>query len=175
MAFVMLRNEADAEDAAQETFLRAYRKLADFQSESKFSTWLTSIVLNEARGRLQHSKNGVAFFFGLPLESDYTSGSLDPPYNRQESALLSLEQAKLAISFAASDSGPSNDLPRSIPRCALSTNGVSAVRRRLSSQLKASSKLGFTGRAGCFRDGSMHKEPGRTPSAPAEILEAGVA
>ena len=60
MAFVMLRNEADAEDAAQETFLRAYRKLASFRSESKFSTWLTSIVLNEARARLRRRKNGVA-------------------------------------------------------------------------------------------------------------------
>ena len=94
MAFVMLRNEADAEDAAQETFLRAYRKLASFRSESKFSTWLTSIVLNEARGRLRRRKNGVAFSL------DYLSSQTTPLAprhicDRQESALLSLERAEL--------------------------------------------------------------------------------
>ena len=70
MAFVMLRNEADAEDAAQETFLRAYRKLASFRSESKFSTWLTSIVLNEARGPFTASQKRGRRFFGFSFESD---------------------------------------------------------------------------------------------------------
>lgn len=94
MAFVMLRNEADAEDAAQETFLRAYRKVASFRSESKFSTWLTSIVLNEARGRLRRRKNGVA----VSLDS---LSSQTPPLparyicDKKESALLSLERAEL--------------------------------------------------------------------------------
>jgi RNA polymerase sigma-70 factor, ECF subfamily len=53
MALSLLRNEADAEDAAQEAFLKAYRNLKGFRSEAKFSTWLISIVLNEARSRLR--------------------------------------------------------------------------------------------------------------------------
>lgn len=53
MAFSMLKNEADAEDAAQEAFLKAYRGLRSFRAESKFSTWLMSIVMNEARNRLR--------------------------------------------------------------------------------------------------------------------------
>jgi len=53
MALSMLKNEADAEDAAQEAFLKAYRNLAGFRAEAKFSTWLISIVLNEARSRLR--------------------------------------------------------------------------------------------------------------------------
>src|ERR1700680_381269 len=57
MALSLLHNEADAEDAAQEAFLKAFRNLANFRGESKFSTWLISITLNEARGRLRSKKN----------------------------------------------------------------------------------------------------------------------
>ncbi len=53
MAFSMLRNEAEAEDVAQEAFLRAFRSLSSFRANSKFSTWLISITLNEARTRLR--------------------------------------------------------------------------------------------------------------------------
>ena len=53
MALSMLKNEADAEDVAQEAFLKAYRGLGSFRAEAKFSTWLMSIVLNEARNRLR--------------------------------------------------------------------------------------------------------------------------
>jgi RNA polymerase sigma-70 factor, ECF subfamily len=56
MALSFLKNEADAEDAMQETFLSAYRKLSSFRSESKFGTWLISITLNEARNRLRRAK-----------------------------------------------------------------------------------------------------------------------
>jgi len=52
-AFSLLRNEADAEDVAQEAILKAYRALATFRGASRFGTWLVSIVLNEARGRLR--------------------------------------------------------------------------------------------------------------------------
>jgi RNA polymerase sigma-70 factor, ECF subfamily len=38
---------------AQEAFLKAFRNLASFHGESKFSTWLISIALNEARRRLR--------------------------------------------------------------------------------------------------------------------------
>ncbi len=54
MALSFMKNEADAEDVAQEAFLKAFRKLTDFRGSSKFSTWLISITLNEARGRLRH-------------------------------------------------------------------------------------------------------------------------
>lgn len=53
MALSMLRNEAEAEDVAQEAFLKAFRNLAKFRADSKFSTWLISITLNEARSRLR--------------------------------------------------------------------------------------------------------------------------
>ncbi len=52
----LLGNEAEAEDAAQETMIKAFRNLRSFRSESRFSTWLVSIALNEARSRLRKSK-----------------------------------------------------------------------------------------------------------------------
>jgi RNA polymerase sigma-70 factor (ECF subfamily) len=50
-AFAILRNEADAEDAAQEAVLKAFRNIKQFRSEAKFSTWLIQIAINEARMR----------------------------------------------------------------------------------------------------------------------------
>ena len=53
MALSYMKSEADAEDVAQEAFVRAFRKLESFRAESKFSTWLISITINEARTRLR--------------------------------------------------------------------------------------------------------------------------
>jgi RNA polymerase sigma-70 factor, ECF subfamily len=54
MTLGFLHNEADAEDAAQEAFLKAFRNLANFRGEAKFGTWLVTIALNEARSRIRH-------------------------------------------------------------------------------------------------------------------------
>ncbi len=45
-AFKMLRDESEAQDAAQEAFLRAYRKINTFSGNSAFSTWLYAILNN---------------------------------------------------------------------------------------------------------------------------------
>ena len=55
MALTLLKNEADAEEVAQEAFLKAFRNLVSFRGEAKFSTWLVSIALNEARSRLRRT------------------------------------------------------------------------------------------------------------------------
>jgi len=52
MALSFMKNESDAEDVAQEAFLKAFQNLDKFRSQAKFSTWLISITLNEARRRL---------------------------------------------------------------------------------------------------------------------------
>jgi RNA polymerase sigma-70 factor (ECF subfamily) len=49
----LLKSEAEAEDAAQDAFVKAYRYLNTFRADSRFSTWLISIALNEARSRLR--------------------------------------------------------------------------------------------------------------------------
>ena len=57
-AYAILHNEADAEDAAQEAVLKAFKNLRQFREESRFSTWLIQIVVNEARmrRRREHAK-----------------------------------------------------------------------------------------------------------------------
>lgn len=56
IAYSILNNSADAEEITQEVFLKAFRGLADFRAEAKFSTWLIQIALNEARARLRRSR-----------------------------------------------------------------------------------------------------------------------
>jgi len=50
-AFAILRNEADADDCAQEAVLKAFRHIRQFRAEARFSTWLIQIAVNEARMR----------------------------------------------------------------------------------------------------------------------------
>jgi len=49
----VLGNDEEAEDAAQEAVLKAFVNLRNFRAESKFSTWLIQIAINEARMRLR--------------------------------------------------------------------------------------------------------------------------
>lgn len=58
----MLRNEQEAEDAAQEVMVNAFRHLKGFRGDAKFSTWLVTIAMNEGRQRLRKAK-------GVQLES----------------------------------------------------------------------------------------------------------
>jgi RNA polymerase sigma-70 factor, ECF subfamily len=76
MALSLLKNEAEAEDAAQEAFLKAYRNLARFRSEARFSTWLISIVLNEARGRLRRTKPALTDSLDDDREGSVTPAQL---------------------------------------------------------------------------------------------------
>lgn len=53
LAYRMLGNPTEAEDAAQETFLRAYAKLKQYDPEHKFSTWILSIANHHCIDRLR--------------------------------------------------------------------------------------------------------------------------
>lgn len=65
----MLENEQDAEDVLQETFIKAYRALPDFQGNSSLSTWLYRIASNEALMVLRKRKNkAVPVSIDEPLE-----------------------------------------------------------------------------------------------------------
>lgn len=58
-ARAILKDDAEAEDAVQEGYLRAWRALGSFRAESRFSTWLVRIVANEALGRLRRTSAPV--------------------------------------------------------------------------------------------------------------------
>ena len=55
-ARAVVRNDDEAADITQETFLRAYRNLRQFAGRARFSTWLTKIAVYEARGRFRRSR-----------------------------------------------------------------------------------------------------------------------
>ena len=56
VAYSVMNNVADAEEVAQEAFLNALKSLSNFRAESKFSTWLIQITINEARWRVRHNR-----------------------------------------------------------------------------------------------------------------------
>jgi len=61
VAYRMLGNAADAEDAFQETFISAYRSISRFRADSKFSTWLYRIAVNRCRDMLSAKRSRPAF------------------------------------------------------------------------------------------------------------------
>jgi RNA polymerase sigma-70 factor (ECF subfamily) len=67
----VLKDDAEAEDALQEAYLRAWRALPTFRADAKLSTWLVRIVINEALGRLRRGGAQV-----IPL--DTAMESTDP-------------------------------------------------------------------------------------------------
>ena len=56
-----------AEDLAQETFLRAYRNLATFAHQSRFSTWLFQIARNAGIDALRHRERGARLLEVVPV------------------------------------------------------------------------------------------------------------
>jgi RNA polymerase sigma-70 factor, ECF subfamily len=52
----ILRDDADAEDAVQETYLRAFTRLHEFRGEASLGTWLGRIAVNEALRRLERRR-----------------------------------------------------------------------------------------------------------------------
>ena len=55
----ILRNDGEAEDVVQETYVRAFTHLDQFHGDSSLSTWLSRIAINEALGRLRRQRPGV--------------------------------------------------------------------------------------------------------------------
>src|SRR5207248_10515393 len=55
----ILRNDSEAEDVVQETYVRAFTHLQDFRGDSSLGTWLGRIAINEALGRLRRQRANV--------------------------------------------------------------------------------------------------------------------
>jgi RNA polymerase sigma-70 factor (ECF subfamily) len=71
-AFAVLRNEAEAEDAAQEAMLKALTHVRQFRAEARFSTWLTQITVNEALMRRRKAHSEIMEPIGERQEEDGT-------------------------------------------------------------------------------------------------------
>jgi len=59
MAMAIVKDEAEAEDAVQETMVKALTKLGTFRREARFGTWLARIVINAARMKLRKNRRHV--------------------------------------------------------------------------------------------------------------------
>jgi RNA polymerase sigma-70 factor, ECF subfamily len=64
------QNDEDAEDVLQDTFLKSYEHLNDFQGNSKFYTWLVRIAVNEALMKLRKRKTDRT----VPLDEPVDTG-----------------------------------------------------------------------------------------------------
>lgn len=72
IAYSMLKNAPDAEDAVQEAYVRAFTALHTLGNPQSLPTWLTTILVNEARGRLRRARRFD------PLEPGMGDGSGEP-------------------------------------------------------------------------------------------------
>ena len=73
----ILKSDAEAEDALQEAYLRAWRGLGGFRTEARLSTWLVRIVINEALGRLRRRGAEVLAIDGTVDLADLREGNPD--------------------------------------------------------------------------------------------------
>ena len=99
IAYLVVGNAAEAEDAAQDGFVKAYRALHRFRSGEPLRPWLLKIVANEARNRRRASTRRDALTLRAGAES--SSGEAAPS---PEAALLEREQRKALV--AAVDALP---------------------------------------------------------------------
>jgi RNA polymerase sigma-70 factor (ECF subfamily) len=70
LALSMLRDRQEAEDEVQNSFFSAWQHLGQFQRGSKFSTWLTRILLNQCLMRLRKVRRATFVFLDEPLRDD---------------------------------------------------------------------------------------------------------
>ena len=75
-ALGICNNEHDAEDIAQEAFLKALKNLDQFRAEAKFSTWLVQITINEAR--MRHRKERKALYDSIDAGTQDEEGDYIP-------------------------------------------------------------------------------------------------
>ncbi len=141
MAKQITQNDDDAEDVLQETFLKAYTHLADFQGNSKFYTWLVRIAVNEALMKLRKRRSDRT----VPLDDPIDTGedevvreiavwdqNPEDTYSREELATI-LDQAIQSLKPAYRTVFVLRDIEEmSIEETAETLNlSISAVKSRL--------------------------------------------
>ena len=106
IAYGVLGSREDAEEVAQDVFVKVHRALAGFRGESEFSTWLYRITMNLAKNKYRWNKSrgeGVKVSIDAPLDGDDENRTLDvldgadaPDEARENGELLEALQDALA-------------------------------------------------------------------------------
>lgn len=81
----ILMHKEDAEDAAQEAFIKCFRNLHKFKGESAFGTWLCSIAYRTAIDLFNKRKNRLARYGSLPVDINHSEGATVSLQNGTES------------------------------------------------------------------------------------------
>ena len=68
-ARAILKNDEEAEDSVQESWLHAHRSMGSFRGDAKLSTWLVRVAVNESLGRLRRQRRGAEV---IPMSVDDT-------------------------------------------------------------------------------------------------------
>ncbi|WP_348267311.1 RNA polymerase sigma factor [Edaphobacter paludis] len=98
ITFRITGNQADAEEAAQEAFLRAYNKLPGFRHDASFSTWITRIAMNTALNLVERRNRDLSHYGpridDIPCPTEQTVQLVDS-HPGPERQLLDREAATL--------------------------------------------------------------------------------
>jgi len=102
VAYRMLGNQRDAEDAAQEAFIRAYKAFDNFDSDRPFRPWIKRIVTNLCLNRIKGHRPTLSLESGLPPPKEPNPGPEAQTAKRQReteirSAIISLNPRYRAV------------------------------------------------------------------------------
>ncbi|HEX7910931.1 MAG TPA: RNA polymerase sigma factor [Paraburkholderia sp.] len=88
LARATLRNDAEAEDALQDAYLKAFRSIARFRGDAALFTWLSRLVLNECLGRLRRETRRQKVIPMLPdcPDEEQMTFEIDPANSRDDCA-----------------------------------------------------------------------------------------
>jgi len=94
IAFKVLRNREDAEEMAQESFIKAFKSLHTFKGEAKFSTWLYRITYNNCISEVRKKKIKFVSADDVQISDEPEELNLDgiPAENRAKYVKSALEK-----------------------------------------------------------------------------------
>lgn len=100
IAHSIVRNHAEAEDAAQEAYCLAFRHIHSFREEARFSTWIGTIVVNQCRMMLRRQRRAVLINLDESAPRHLKSAEASPEetaYRSETSHAISRAVARLPI------------------------------------------------------------------------------
>jgi RNA polymerase sigma-70 factor (ECF subfamily) len=107
VAHRITRNREDAEDAIQDCFLSAFVHLKDFDGRSRFATWLTSIAINGALGKLRRKRRVREVPMDEPNPSFEVAGQREIPDDTPDPQEIYVrDEQKRIVNAAVSELGP---------------------------------------------------------------------
>ena len=101
-AWSILKDRAEAEDAVQSAYLKAFSRIGEFEGRSALSTWLTRIAINEALGRLRSSRRRAKHLEdqGVSVLDHYRETLMRGSQPSPPDASLAREQLRLLLERA---------------------------------------------------------------------------